>query len=83
VLDAWQDKCADNVDGSVGDRHDVTVSTGVGEAYRVAQGDQATDLGIVRKGEWLSVVALSGAADDLPATSVVARAAVKRIAATF
>ncbi len=83
VLDAWQADCAERVPGSVGSRRDVAVSTGVGEAYRVADNDRATDLGIVRKGEYLSVVALVGAPADLPDDSTVARAAVKRIAATF
>jgi hypothetical protein len=83
VLDSWQADCAGRVDGTVGDRRAVEVATGSAEAYRVAQGDRATDLGIVRKGEYLSVVALVGAPGDLPDDSTVARAAVKRIAATF
>jgi hypothetical protein len=83
VLDSWQADCAAKVDGTVGDRRTVAVSTGVAEAYQVAQGGTATDIGIVRKGEYLSVVALVGSADALPADSRVARAALKRIAATF
>jgi hypothetical protein len=83
VLDSWHADCAGQVDGKVGDRRDVTVSTGVAETYRVAQGDRATDLGILRKGEYLSVVALVGSEARLPDDSSVARAAVKRIAATF
>jgi hypothetical protein len=83
VLDSWQGDCADRVDGKVGSRRDVDVSRGVAEAYRVAEGDQASDLGILRKGEYVSVVLLIAAPDQLPADSSAARAAVKRIAATF
>jgi hypothetical protein len=83
VLDSWQDDCADIVDGKVGARRSVAVATGVAEAYRVAEGDQATDLGIVRKGEYVSVVALVGPAAKLPEDSAAAKAALKRIAATF
>jgi hypothetical protein len=67
----------------VGARRDVAVARGVGEAYRVAEGDRATDLGILRKGEYVSVVVLVGAADQVPDDSSAAKAAVKRIAATF
>jgi hypothetical protein len=81
VLAAWQADCADRVDGTVGDLRDVAVSTGAGQAYRVSEKDKATDVGIVRKGEYLSVVALVASPAELPADS--AKAAVKRIAATF
>ena len=83
VLDSWQEDCADMVDGKVGARRSVAVATGVAEAYRVDDGDLATDVGVVRKGEYLSVVVLVGPAAKLPADSTVARAALKRIAATF
>jgi hypothetical protein len=83
VLDSWRADCADRVEGTVGPLRDVAVATGVGQAYRVAQGDRATDLGIVRKGEFLSVVALVGPPAKLPDDSAVAKSAVKRIAATF
>ncbi len=83
VLDAWQADCAAQTAGKVGSMRDVGVATGVAEAYRVTQGDQATDLGIVRKGEYLSVVSLLGPADQLPADSSAAKTALKRIAATF
>jgi hypothetical protein len=81
VLEAWQAECEDHVDGSVGPLQDVAVSTGAGQAYRVAEDDRATDLGILRKGEYLSIVALVAA--SLPDDSTLATAAVKRIAATF
>ena len=55
----------------------------MGQAYRVAQDDRATDLGIVRKGAYLSVVVLVGSPAKLPDDSALAKAAVKRIAATF
>jgi hypothetical protein len=83
VLDSWQADCAGRVSGKVGARRVVTVATGAAEAYRVDQGDRATDLGIVRKGEYLSVVSLTAPSAQLPADSAATRAALKRIAATF
>jgi hypothetical protein len=83
VLESWQADCAARVDGTVGPLRGVAVSTGVGQAYRVAQDGRATDLGIVRKGEYLSVVAVVGSPATLPEDSTVAKAAVRRIAATF
>ena len=83
VLDSWRTDCAGRVDGKVGPLREVAVATGVGQAYRVAQGDRATDLGIVRKGAYLSVVALVASPAKLPEDSALAKAAVKRIAATF
>jgi hypothetical protein len=83
VLRSWQADCGGRVDGTVGPLRDVAVSTGAGQAYRVAQADRATDLGIVRKGEYLSVVALVAAPAKLPDDSTLAKAAVKRIASTF
>jgi hypothetical protein len=83
VLGAWMDDCAGRVDGDVGPMRDVTVATGFGQAYRVGQGDKATDVGIVRKGAYLSVVTLLGRSAKLPEDSSVAKVAVKRIAATF
>jgi hypothetical protein len=83
VLDSWQADCAGRVDGTVGPLREVAVETGFGQAYQVADGDRATDLGVVRKGAYVSVVALVGPAARLPEDSAVAKAAVKRIAATF
>jgi hypothetical protein len=83
VLEAWRSDCADRVAGTVGPLREVAVSTGAGQAYRVAEGDRATDVGIVRKGEYLSVVTLVSSPAKLPEDSAVAKAAVKRIAATF
>jgi hypothetical protein len=83
VLDSWRGDCSERVDGSVGPLREVSVATGVGQAYRVVHGDRATDLGIVRKGAFLSVVALVGPPANVPEDSAAAKAAVKRIAATF
>ncbi len=83
VLAAWQADCGERIDDAVGPLREVPVSTGMGQAYRVAGKVQATDLGIVRKGAYLSVVAVVAAAGDVPADSAVAKAAVKKIAATF
>ena len=83
VLETWRAECADRIAGTVGQLRDVAVATGAGQAYRVAEKDRATDIGIVRKGDYLSVVALVAAPAKLPEDSAVAKAAVKRIAATF
>jgi hypothetical protein len=83
VLEAWRSDCAHRVAGTVGPLREVAVSTGAGRAYRVAEADRATDVGIVRKGEYLSVVTLVSSPTKLPEDSAVAKAAVKRIAATF
>ena len=83
VLDSWRTDCSGRVEGDVGPLREVAVTTGVGQAYRVAQGDRATDLGIVRKGAYLSVVVLVGSPATLPEDSALAKAAVKRIAATY
>ena len=83
VLDSWRTDCPGRVDGKVGPLREVAVTTGVGQAYRVAQADRATDLGIVRKGAYLSVVVLVGSPAKLPEDSALAKAAVKKIAATF
>ena len=83
VLETWRADCADRISGTVGPLRDVAVATGAGQAYRVAEDDRATDIGIVRKGEYVSVVTLVAAPTKLPEDSAVAKAAVKRIAATF
>lgn len=83
VLDAWQADCGSRAEGDVGPLRDVAVTTGVAQAYRVGTPHQATDLGIVRKGSYLSVVAVVAPGGDVPADSTLARVAVKLIAATF
>jgi hypothetical protein len=80
VLESWQAGCAAHVPGKVGPLRSVEVATGNAETYRVADRDQATDLGIVRKGEYLSVVSFSAPASADPAST---RTALKRIAGTF
>jgi hypothetical protein len=83
VLDSWRTDCPGRVDGKVGPLREVAVATGVGQAYRVAQDERATDLGIVRKGAYLSVVVIVASPANLPEDSALAKAAVKKIAATF
>lgn len=83
VLGSWRERCADQVDGHVGPMRSAPVPKGVGEAYRVDNGDTATDLGILRKGAYLSVVVLDAAPSQLPRDSSVSKTALRRIAATF
>jgi hypothetical protein len=82
VLGSWHEGCAGD-DLDVGAMRTISVPTGVGKAYRVGRGTRATDLGILRKGSWISVVAVVAPSAQVPGDSVLARAAVKRIAATF
>jgi hypothetical protein len=83
VLASWQEGCAAREHVDVGPMRTVSVATGAGQAYRVGRGTRATDLGILRKGAFLSVVVLIAPSADLPAHSAAARAAVRRIAATY
>jgi hypothetical protein len=83
VLVAWRDDCAAEDDRDVTAMRSVSVATGVGNAYRVRQGSRATDVGVLRKGSWISVVAVVGPSSRIPIDSTLARTAVKRIAATF
>ncbi len=81
VLDSWHGDCGDRRVGSVEARLQVDVPTGQAEAYRVVQGNVATAVGILRKGQYLSVFSLTG-----PALVVTARQsseALSGIAGTF
>jgi hypothetical protein len=83
VLLAWQDDCAADDDLDVAPLRTVSVDAGVGNAYRVGHGTRATDLGILRKGSWISIVVLVAPSGQVPADSALARTAIKRVAATF
>jgi hypothetical protein len=83
VLRSWHQDCTADDDLDVTAMRTVSVSAGVGTAYRVGQGARATDLGILRKGSWLSVVVLVAPSAHIPQHSSLARTAVKRIASTY
>lgn len=83
VLVSWRGDCATEDDLDVTALRPVPVPIGVGNAYRVGRGTRATDVGILRKGRWLSVVAVVAPSSAVPTHSALARAAVKRIAATY
>ncbi len=82
VLTSWHDACEQQVSGEVGPLVDVRLSRGVGQAFAVVDDGITIDVGIVRRGAFLSVVALRGD-PDLPAGAARARLAVKRAAARF
>ncbi|MEO6511231.1 MAG: hypothetical protein ABIO16_09585 [Nocardioides sp.] len=62
VLDSWHGDCGDRRAGTVEARVPVDVPTGNAEEYRVVTGNVATAIGILRKGEYLSVFSLTGPA---------------------
>lgn len=84
VLRAWRDDCErwlDQPRSEVSPLEDVDTPTGTGHHYRATAGTKkdtdASGLGIVRKGRWLAIVAVS----DVSAGWT--KRAVRRIAATF
>jgi hypothetical protein len=84
VLRAWRDDCEqwlDQPNPEVTPMTDVDTPAGTGHHYRASYGPKkdtdASALGIVRKGRWLSIVAVS------EVSSTWTRRAVRRIAATF
>ena len=81
VLDSWQADCGDRRAGTVEARVPVDVPTGKAEAYRVVEGNAATVIGILRKGQYVSVLSLTGPA--LGVAEHQSSDALKRIAATF
>jgi len=83
VLSAWHDKCAARVSGDLGPLRKVAVPRGVGQGFRVTDDEVAVDIGILRRGAYVSVVAISAPAAHFPADARPARTAVKRVAATF
>lgn len=88
VLQAWRDDCEERLDyptKEVGPMRAVDLESGAGGHYRATYGvkkdTDASGLGIVRQGRWLSIVSLTATEGDYPAAW--ARRAVRRIAATF
>lgn len=88
VLRSWRDGCEKWLDApnpEVGPMEDLELSAGSGGHYRAVYGPKkdtdASGLGIVRKGRWLSIVAIT--ATDADFSTGWTRRAVRRIAATF
>ena len=91
VLGAWHEDCAERLAYAreqIGPLREVLVGTGSGQSYRSVLGSgrrdsRATGLGIVRTGEYLSIVEITAAPAAYPQGWDPARAAVRRIARTF
>lgn len=88
VLRAWRDGCEEWLDAphpDVSPMEDVETDAGDAGRYRAVYGPardtDASGLGIVRRGRWLAIVALTTDGDDFAAGWT--RRAVRRIAATF
>jgi len=86
VLAAWRADCAErlgNPSSSVGPLEDVWVPTGTGSSYRSAYRKRTAGLGILRTGEYLTLVEISADPRSYPAGWEPARVAVRRVARTF
>lgn len=86
VLAAWRDDCAErlgNPSSSVGPLEDVSVPAGSGSSYRSTLRKSVAGLGILRSGEYLTLVEISAAPSSYPAGWEPARVAVRRVSRTF
>ena len=86
VLAAWRENCAErlgNPASSVGPLEDVWVPTGTGSSYRSAYRKSTAGLGILRTGEYLTLVEISADPRSYPAGWEPVRVAVRRVARTF
>ena len=88
VLRSWRSDCEERLARprtDVSPMEDVEVDAGTGGHYRASYGTRrdthVAGLGIVRAGEWLSVVEIRATEGDFPAAWT--RRAVRRMAATF
>lgn len=86
VLRTWRDDCEEWLGrAEVSPMEEVETDAGTAARYRAVYGPKkdtdASGLGIVRQGKWLSIVSLSSDGDDYP--DGWTRRAVRRIAATF
>ena len=88
VLRSWRSDCEERLARprtDVSPMEDVEVDAGTGGHYRASYGTrrdtEVAGLGIVRAGEWLSVVEIRATDGDFPVTWT--RRAVRRMAATF
>lgn len=92
VLDAWRADCEERLAyprKAIGPMETVVVEAGIGASYAAAYGPksvlkgQIAGFGIVRQGEYLSIVEIISGAQRYPTGWDPARAAVRRIAHTF
>jgi hypothetical protein len=86
VLAAWRADCAErlgNPASSVGPLEDVSVPTGTGSSYRSAYRKSTAGLGILRTGEYLTLVEITADPSRYPGGWEPARVAMRRIARTF
>lgn len=84
VLTAWRDDCETRIDRSdVGPLEPITVRTGTADGYRGSFRTRAAGLGILRAGDYLSLVEITAGGDRYPTSWDPARKAVRRIARTF
>jgi len=84
VLTAWRDDCESRVARSqIGPLEPITVHTGTADGYRGSVRTRAGSLGILRAGDYLTVVEITASDDRYPTSWDPARKAVRRIARTF
>ena len=84
VLTAWRDDCETRVERSeVGPLEPITVRTGTADGYRGSFRKRSAGLGILRAGEYLTLVEVTAGGDRYPPEWDPARTAVRRIARTF
>lgn len=86
VLAAWRDDCAErlgNPRADIGPLEDVSVPVGTGSSYRSASKKTTTGLGILRSGEFLTLVEITAAPSSYPGGWEPARVAVRRVSRTF
>jgi hypothetical protein len=90
VLLAWRDDCEARLDyprKDVGPLEEVATEPGVGGHYRMTYGSRrasdAAGLGMVRTGNWLTIVEIRAAIEVYPSDWNPARRAVRKIATTF
>jgi hypothetical protein len=84
VLTAWRDDCESRVARSqIGPLEPITVHTGTADGYRGSVRTRAGGLGILRAGDYLTVVEITASDDRYPTSWDPARKAVRRIARTF
>ncbi|HEU5036266.1 MAG TPA: hypothetical protein VFT70_04630 [Nocardioides sp.] len=84
VLAAWRDDCGSRVErADVGPLQPITVHTGTADGYRGSFRSRSAGLGILRAGDYLTLVEVTATGDRYPGRWDPARVAVRRIARTF
>jgi hypothetical protein len=90
VLASWRDDCAERLDyprTDVGPMEEVATEPASSGRYPLTYGSrrsqETAELGIVRKGRWLTVIEIAADHESYPDDHRPGRRAVRRIAATF